>query len=255
MEPNTPSAKVKDTPKYSANWRPVNEIAKYNVPNNPLLAQDINPYTKAWCVTVTDDPDDNNIVVFAAGTSEASIGSNALGGHSDPISIAGANDEWKYAQRIERKKKTSLIINNATPKDNPFCTLSVCAPKYVASVIISLNQRPIPQHNNINENITPVSPIGKPWNHNTAEIVSDNNTADKAIGHGDWSTIWYGCRGNGTTFWNVFTWDELLKCEFKFFKLILVSFSISFFYNLIIGFFLYCFALRVRLYFYNMIIF
>jgi hypothetical protein len=32
---------------------------------------------------------------LAVGTSEALIGSIPFGGHSEPISIAGANDEWK----------------------------------------------------------------------------------------------------------------------------------------------------------------
>jgi hypothetical protein len=38
----------------------------------------------------------------------------------------------------------------------------VCAPKKVASVIISLNQRDIPQFNNIKEHINKKSPIGYP---------------------------------------------------------------------------------------------
>jgi hypothetical protein len=63
------------------------------VDTDPLLAQSINRSTKEWCVTVTADPDDNSIVVLAVGTSEASTGSIPLGGHSDPISIAGANEE------------------------------------------------------------------------------------------------------------------------------------------------------------------
>jgi hypothetical protein len=33
--------------------------------------------------------------VLAVGTSEAFTGSIPLGGHSDPISIAGAKAEWK----------------------------------------------------------------------------------------------------------------------------------------------------------------
>jgi len=42
---------------------------------------------------VTEEPEDNNIVVLAVGTSEAFTASIPFGGHSDPISIAGANDE------------------------------------------------------------------------------------------------------------------------------------------------------------------
>jgi hypothetical protein len=42
---------------------------------------------------VTAEPEDNSKVVLAVGTSEALIGSNPLGGHSDPISIAGPKEE------------------------------------------------------------------------------------------------------------------------------------------------------------------
>jgi hypothetical protein len=63
--------------------------------------------------------------VFAVGTSDASTGSIPLGGHSPPNSIAGASDEWKYAQNIDRKKNTSLIMNKTIPSEIPFCTLSV----------------------------------------------------------------------------------------------------------------------------------
>jgi hypothetical protein len=94
------------------------------------------------------------------GTSDAFTGSIPLGGHSDPISIAGAKEEWKYAQNILKKKKISLIINNATPNDIPFCTLSVWAPKKLASVIISLNQRLIPQFNNMKEHNNKKLPSG-----------------------------------------------------------------------------------------------
>jgi hypothetical protein len=49
--------------------------------------------TNEWCEIVTAEPEDNKIVVFAVGTSEASTGSTPLGGHSPPISIAGAIEE------------------------------------------------------------------------------------------------------------------------------------------------------------------
>jgi hypothetical protein len=58
-----------------------------------------------------------------------------------------------------KKKNISLIINNTTPNDIPFWTLSVCAPKKLASVIISLNQSDIPQISNIKEHNKNNSPI------------------------------------------------------------------------------------------------
>lgn len=41
------------------------------------------------------------------------------GGHSWPISIAGANEEWKYAQKKEKKNKISEIINKIMPSRMP----------------------------------------------------------------------------------------------------------------------------------------
>jgi hypothetical protein len=60
------------------------------------------------------------MVVLAVGTSDASTGSIPFGGHSDPISIVGANEEWKYAQNILKKKNTSLTMNKTTPNEIPF---------------------------------------------------------------------------------------------------------------------------------------
>ena len=82
-------------------------------------------------------------------------------------------------------KNTSLTINKTTPNEIPFCTLSVCDPKKLASVIISLNQRDIPQFNKIKELNKNISPIGYPWKDNTALNVKLNNTPDNVIGHGD----------------------------------------------------------------------
>lgn len=39
----------------------------------------------------------------------------AVGGHCEPISILGDSLLWKKAQKNERKKKISEIINNAMP--------------------------------------------------------------------------------------------------------------------------------------------
>jgi len=51
--------------------------------------------TKEWWHIVIEEPEDNKIVVLAVGTSETFTVSIALGGQSGPISVVGANDEWK----------------------------------------------------------------------------------------------------------------------------------------------------------------
>ena len=49
----------------------------------------------ARCAQVILTPDDNNIKVFRNGNSKGFNTSIPFGGHSDPISTAGAKDEWK----------------------------------------------------------------------------------------------------------------------------------------------------------------
>lgn len=76
-------------------------------------------------------PDDNNKTVFNKGSSNALIASIPFGGQWPPNSTVGANELWKKAQKIERKKKTSLTIKRATPIVKPFCTANVWLPWYV----------------------------------------------------------------------------------------------------------------------------
>jgi hypothetical protein len=38
-----------------------------------------------------------------------------LGGQSDPISMVGARDEWKKAQKNETKNRISDVINSSIP--------------------------------------------------------------------------------------------------------------------------------------------
>jgi len=45
------------------------------------------------------------MIVFIKGISKGLKGLIPIGGHSWPISIEGANEEWKYAQKNEMKKK------------------------------------------------------------------------------------------------------------------------------------------------------
>jgi len=47
------------------------------------------------------------------------------GGHCAPSSTLGASLEWKKAQKKERKKKTSEVINNIIPHWSPLTTMSV----------------------------------------------------------------------------------------------------------------------------------
>jgi hypothetical protein len=48
-----------------------------------------------------------------------------MGGQIAPISIVGPKEEWKKAQKKEKKNITSEVINNNIPYLNPLCTIKV----------------------------------------------------------------------------------------------------------------------------------
>lgn len=96
-----------------------------------------------WCAYVTVKPDANSSIVFNKGNSKGLTESIPLGGHCAPISTAGESALWKKVQKIARKNSASLTINKATPIFKPLCTAKVWLPKYVASLMTSLNQKDI----------------------------------------------------------------------------------------------------------------
>lgn len=89
-------------------------------------------------------------MVFKRGNSKGLIESIPLGGQKAPTSTVGDKALWKKVQNIARKNNASLAINNATPIFKPFCTAEVWLPKYVPSLIISLNHKDIELINEIN---------------------------------------------------------------------------------------------------------
>lgn len=82
-------------------------------------------------------------MVLSSGNSKGLTESTPSGGHCAPISTGGESAPWKKVQKIARKNSASLTINKATPMFKPLCTAEVWLPKYVASLITSLNQRDI----------------------------------------------------------------------------------------------------------------
>lgn len=68
---------------------------------------------------MTVNPDDTKMIVFIRGISKGLKGIIPKGGHSCPISILGAKDEWKYAQKKEKKNKISDTINKIIPNRKP----------------------------------------------------------------------------------------------------------------------------------------
>lgn len=137
---------------------------------------------------MTVPPEDNRITVLRRGNSQGFTAWRPLGGHCIPNSTAGDKAQWKKAQKIETKKKTSLIINKITPIFNPVCTEEVCEPSYEPSAITSLNQKTTEPttDNKLKTNQIPVDP----WNNNTEDKAKDNKEKEQTKGHGLEFTKW-----------------------------------------------------------------
>lgn len=91
----------------------------------PRIVFPLSPLIMAWCDHVTVAPDVNKIAVFNSGTSNGFKAFIPTGGHIAPISTVGPNDEWKKAQKNEKKKQTSDMIKNNIPNLKPLCTTNV----------------------------------------------------------------------------------------------------------------------------------
>lgn len=99
------------------------------------------------------------MIVLSNGISKGFRGSIPAGGQCAPSSTVGAKALWKYAQKIEMKKNTSLTINRATPRLRPFWTANVWFPKNDPSAATSRNHRIITNSVEKNPKITSVPPL------------------------------------------------------------------------------------------------
>lgn len=68
-----------------------------------------------WWDQVIVKPEEIRIIVFNKGISQGLKGWIPNGGQSCPISILGAKEEWKKAQKKEKKNKISEIIKRIIP--------------------------------------------------------------------------------------------------------------------------------------------
>jgi hypothetical protein len=78
-----------------------------------------------WCAQVTAEPDDSNITVLKRGRAHGDSGLMPVGGHMLPISILGANELWKNAQKNLKKKQISDRINKIIPVRSPDVVIEV----------------------------------------------------------------------------------------------------------------------------------
>jgi hypothetical protein len=63
--------------------------------------------------------------VFNNGTSNGFNAEIPIGGQTAPISTVGPKEEWKKAQKKEKKNNTSDVINKSIPHLKPLCTTNV----------------------------------------------------------------------------------------------------------------------------------
>lgn len=122
---------------YSISCKEVKKIPSIIVINN-LIFLSLKLFCKIeWWVHVTVNPDEIKIIVFNRGISKGLNGLIPKGGQSWPISNEGAKEEWKYAQKNDKKKKISEIMKRIMPKRILMYTKNVWKPWNVDSRITS----------------------------------------------------------------------------------------------------------------------
>lgn len=140
----------------------------------------------AWWAQVTLTPDDRRTIVLSRGIPHGANGLIPIGGHMFPSSTVGASLLWKNAQKNEKKKHTSEIMNRITPNRIPFETIELWYPCILLSRVTSRHHcHMVPITTSI-PNIKIFIP--HPWNHLTRPLVIIIAPIDPVIGHGLIST-------------------------------------------------------------------
>ena len=208
---------VKEETVYSIPWRAVNIMANITVAIKPYKAPLLFPCINEWWAYVTVTPLDNNITVLSKGNSKGLIASIPIGGHWAPNSTVGDKALWKKAQKIAKKNKASDTIKRATPIFNPLCTAKVWLPKYVASLITSLNQKDIEEITNIKAKVKKYSAWLKPCIDSTPLVVKVSKEIQVYMGQGEGDTRWKGCA------WNVLLIKFVILFSIYIFKILIIK--------------------------------
>lgn len=133
-------------------------------------------------------PEDNKIIVFNKGIWIGLKATIPAGGQDKPNSILGANLEWKKAQKNDKKKNTSDVINKIIPHRMPTETLNEWLPWKVLSRTISRHHWIIIKAKVIVPTV--INFIEGKWNHSTIPRVINNAALEPRRGQGLWLTKW-----------------------------------------------------------------
>lgn len=143
---------------------------------------------KAWWDHVTVAPEANRMAVFKRGIVNGLKDWIPAGGQQLPNSTAGESLLWKNAQKKEKKKRTSDVINKIIPHWSPIITLAVWRPWYVPSRVTSRHHwiivRRVARNPKTNKSIL------NWWNHLTNPVVNIKALIDPVKGQGLMSTRW-----------------------------------------------------------------
>jgi hypothetical protein len=115
-----------------------------------------------------------------------------IGGQEQPSSKVGESLLWKKAQKKEKKKQTSEIINIIIPYRKPLSTILVWKPIKVLSRITSRHHWIMVRTTNKIPSIKQKRPLL--WNQKTKPIAVKKAPKEPVRGQGLASTKWKGWR-------------------------------------------------------------
>ena len=98
-----------------------------------FFADEFEDFRRLWWAHVMETPEERRTAVLSRGTAKGFRGSIPTGGQNEPREGDGARLEWKKAQKKEKKKATSEIINISIPALRPVVTKEVWCPNEVPS--------------------------------------------------------------------------------------------------------------------------
>lgn len=190
VEPYTESANENGASMYSYPWSKLKYTPKITVIRSPCFVCVWLFSIKLWWAHVTETPEERRMMVFNKGIWKGLNAEIFFGGHSIPTSIAGANLEWKKAQKKEMKKRTSEVINKIIPSRMLVSTSKGWCPWREAS-------RDTSRHHWVDVTKRIIIPayiriLDFPWNHLTVPDVIIKAPRAPVRGQGLWSTIWKG---------------------------------------------------------------